>query len=135
MYVRSCWLNVHAPAAANLQVDTLCLTGCRVPSLLERTSSPPTGGPLLQLYVSGNNTVFLFVLAACAYGVVRLCLLFAHCCRSALLAQGRCSARVHTAPENLSATTSMMCALPLLSRLRCTHGWRWSGLSKSIIKE
>jgi hypothetical protein len=44
-----------------------------VPSLLERTLTPPNGGPLLQLYISGYNTVFLFVLAAFFYGVVRSC--------------------------------------------------------------
>jgi hypothetical protein len=44
---------------------------CSIPSLLERTASPPSGGILLQLYVSGYNTVFLFVVAAFAFGVVR----------------------------------------------------------------
>ena len=52
-----------------------------MPSLLERTGSPPLGGPFLQLYISGYNTIFLFILVAFFYGVVRaLSCLCSFCC-------------------------------------------------------
>jgi hypothetical protein len=31
---------------------------------------PPEGGPMLSLYVSGTNTIFLFVAVCVAYGMV-----------------------------------------------------------------
>jgi hypothetical protein len=48
---------------------------CSVPSLLERGGAGPSDGVLLQLYISGYNTVFLFVFASFVYGVVRACAL------------------------------------------------------------
>lgn len=48
--------------------NTVC---CRVPSLLESTLRPSFGsGPMLQIYITGYNTLFLFVLSAVLYGVV-----------------------------------------------------------------
>ena len=37
--------------------------------LLENVFRAPADGPGLQLYVSANNTIFLFVAACAAYGV------------------------------------------------------------------
>lgn len=34
---------------------------------------PPAGGPALSLYVSGTNTIFLFVAVCVAYGMVSPC--------------------------------------------------------------
>ncbi|KAL4856315.1 hypothetical protein ACK3TF_003128 [Chlorella vulgaris] len=40
-----------------------------LPGLLEGVFRPPTGGPGLQVYISGYNTIFLFLFACVAYGV------------------------------------------------------------------
>ena len=42
-----------------------------VPSLLERTLPAPNSPIFLQLYITFSNTIFLFVLCAFFYGVVR----------------------------------------------------------------
>jgi hypothetical protein len=45
---------------------------CSLPSILESTLRPSlSGGPGLQLYVTCYNTIFLFILAAVIYGMVR----------------------------------------------------------------
>lgn len=42
-----------------------------VPSLLERSLPAPNSQAFLQLYITFSNTIFLFVLIAFFYGVVR----------------------------------------------------------------
>lgn len=52
-----------------------CLTFevcCSLPSVVESIIKAPQGGPLVQLYITGYNTIFLFIFVACAYGMVRL---------------------------------------------------------------
>lgn len=52
--------------------DNLMLV-CRLPSILESTFRPAvSGGPGLQLYITCYNTIFLFILVAVVYGMVRL---------------------------------------------------------------
>ena len=61
--------------------DNLMLV-CRLPSILESTFRPAvSGGPGLQLYITCYNTIFLFILVAFFYGVVRaLSCLCSFCC-------------------------------------------------------
>ncbi|GAB4819498.1 hypothetical protein N2152v2_006544 [Parachlorella kessleri] len=40
-----------------------------LPGLLESVFRPPMGGPGLQIYITGYNTIFLYVLFCVAYGV------------------------------------------------------------------
>ena len=37
---------------------------------MDNVLHPPAGGPALSLYVSGTNTIFLFVAVCVAYGMV-----------------------------------------------------------------
>lgn len=48
---------------------------CSIPQvLMDDVLHPPAGGPALSLYVSGTNTIFLFVAVCVAYGMVSDCL-------------------------------------------------------------
>ena len=45
---------------------------CRLPGLFENLFRPPTSGIGLQIYINIYNSIWLFVFACVAYGVVRL---------------------------------------------------------------
>lgn len=43
-----------------------------IPQLLLNAFGTPRDGPMLQLYISGSNTIFLFVAICTALGMVRI---------------------------------------------------------------
>lgn len=46
------------------------LVVCSLPGLFENLIKPPSSGPGLQAYISLYNSIWLFVFACVAYGVV-----------------------------------------------------------------
>jgi hypothetical protein len=52
--------------------QSVCVLVCRLPGLFENLFRPPSSGPGLQAYISLYNSIWLFVFACVAYGIVSL---------------------------------------------------------------